>query len=83
MLSCLWVFCCIWRFTRALSAIHFITCAAIIIKVVNTLMDVTDVDNPKTYDDVDACVAAHDDREISRLSSLTTGRSGSKRSFNS
>jgi hypothetical protein len=48
-----------------------------------TLMDVADVDNPKTYDDVAACVAAHDDREINRLSSLSTGRSGSKRSFNS
>ena len=48
-----------------------------------TLMDVTDVDNPKTHDDVAACVAAHDDREINRLSSLSTGRSGSKRSFNS
>ena len=43
-----------------------------------SLMEVAGVDNPKTHGDV----AAHDEREINRLNSLSTGRCGSKRSFN-
>ena len=46
------------------------------------LMNVTDLNSPKKEDDVDLCIAAHEEREINRLAVLTATKSGSKRCFN-
>ena len=42
-------------------------------------MNGADEDNPKTADDVDIAIAAHEDREIYRLADLAASKKGNNR----